>query len=105
MFRQGGDFSKVGKDLKKPLKCYVKESFPHFMVTDGYFFVPAYFSKAAVSDFKSKHSNVAIVELHDKVIIINDWSLELTRVNSAENFTSYANLEAKLIVHSFKPNF
>ena len=48
MFNQGGDFSKVGAHLKKPIKCYVKESFPHFLVTDGYFFVPAYFTKEAV---------------------------------------------------------
>ena len=99
MFNQNGDFSKVGKDLKKPIKCFVKESFPHFLVTDGYFFVPAYFTQAAVQDFKNKHSNIVITDLHDKVIILSDWSLELNRVNSTEVFTSYANLEARLIVH------
>jgi hypothetical protein len=98
MFNQGGDFSKVGKDLKKPIKCYVKESFPHFLVTDGYFYVPLYFTKNAISDFKGKFNNISIVDLHDKVIILNEWSLELNKVNSSENFTSYENLEARLIV-------
>ena len=28
----------------------------------------------------------------------------MRRVNSAETFTSYANLEIRLVVHSFKPN-
>lgn len=104
MFNQGGDFSKVSKDLKKPLKCYVKESHPYFLVTDGYFFVPAYFTKDAVTEFHSKFPNVNIVDLHDKVIVLNNWTLEMRRVNSAEVFTSYNNLEARLVVHSFKPN-
>jgi hypothetical protein len=38
------------------------------------------------------------------VIVLNTWSLEMKKVNSAEVFTSYANLEVRLIVHSFKPN-
>ena len=45
MFNQGGDFNKVNKDLKKNIKCYVKESFPHFLVSDGFFYVNAYFTK------------------------------------------------------------
>lgn len=103
MFNVGGDFAKVGKDLKKPIKCFVKESHPYFLVSDGYFFVPVYFTKEAVSDFKSKYSNVNIVDLAEKVIVLHDWSLEMKRVNSSEVFTSYANLEVRLIVHSFKP--
>jgi hypothetical protein len=104
MFSQGGDFSKVGANLKKPIKCYVKESFPHFLVTDGYFFVPVYFTKEAVTEFKQKFSNVHIVDLQDKVIVLNNWTLEMKKVNSAEVFTSYSNLEVRLVVHSFKPN-
>lgn len=104
MLAQGGDFSKVSKDLKKPLKTYVKESYPFFLVTDGFFFVQAYFTKEAVADFKAKFGNVNITELHDRVVVLNNWSLEMRRVNSAETFTSYANLEIRLVVHSFKPN-
>lgn len=103
MINQGGDFGKVSKDLKKPLKCYVKEAYPHFLVTDGFFFVAPYFTKEAVAEFHLKFSNVNIVDLNDKVIIINNWSLEMRRVNSAEVFTSYSNLEVRLIVHSFRP--
>jgi hypothetical protein len=74
------------------------------LVTDGYFFVPAYFTKDAVTEFHQKFPNVNIVDLHDKVIVLNNWTLEMRRVNSAEIFTSYNNLEARLVVHSFKPN-
>ena len=104
MLHQGGDFAKVGKELKKPLKCYVKESYPYFLVTDGYFFVQCYFTKEALAEFKSKFANVNITDLHDRVIVLDKWTLEMKKVNSAEVFTSYANLEIRLIVQSFKPN-
>jgi hypothetical protein len=104
MINQNGDFNKIKAGLKNPIKCYVKESYPYFLVTDGYFFVPAYFTKEAVNEFHSKFSNVNIVDLHDKVIVLNSWSLEMRRVNSAEVFTSYGNIEIRLIVTSFKAN-
>jgi Telomere-binding protein beta subunit (TEBP beta) len=65
--------------------------------------VPAYFTKEAVSEFKSKFANVDIIDLDEKVIVLEKWSLEMKKVNSAEVFTSYANLEVRLIVHAFKP--
>ena len=104
MINQNGDFNKVNKDLKKPIKCFVKESYPYFLVTDGYFFVPAYFTNEAVKDFHSKFGNVNIVDLHDKVIVLNSWHLEMRKVNSAEVFTSYNNIEIRLIVTNFKVN-
>lgn len=104
MINQNGDFGKIKANLKTPLKCYVKESYPFFLVTDGYFFVPAYFTKEAVNDFHSKFSNVNIVDLHDKVIVLNHWTLEMRRVNSAEVFTSYGNIEIRLVVSNFKAN-
>jgi len=104
IFNVGGDFSKVKDTLKKPIKCYVKESYPHFLVSDGYFFVPAYFTKDAVAEFKQKFSSISLVELNEKVVVLNEWTLEMRKVNSSEVFTSYSNLEARLIVHSIKPN-
>jgi len=44
-----------------------------------------------------------VLDLENKVIVITKWSLELRRVNSQEVFTSYAGVECRLIVHSFKP--
>lgn len=64
----------------------------------------AYFTKEAVNEYRSKFANVNITDLHDRVIVLSNWSLEIRRVNSAEVFTSYANLEVRLVVHSFKPN-
>ena len=101
MINAGGDQDKLSKDMRKQmLKVFVKESQPHFLVSDSYFYVPAYFTPAALSEFKEKFSNVSISDLEAKVILVTNWSLELKR---SDAFTSYAGLEVRLIVHSFKP--
>lgn len=65
IIKNGGDFSKFFQDKqsKKQIKCFVKESFPHFLVTDGFFFVPCYFTRKAVDDFKAKFTNINITDL------------------------------------------
>lgn len=99
MIRSGGSANAP----KKTIKCYVKESFPHFLVTDGFFYVACYFTKKAVDEFHSKFSNMNITDLRSRVIVISDWSLEMAKVNSANVFTSYGGAEVRLIVRSFKP--
>jgi hypothetical protein len=99
MIKNGGDWNAP----KKTIKCYVKESFPHFLVTDGYFYVACYFTKKAVDEFRSRYASMNITDLRSRVITISDWSLEMNRVNSANVFTSYGGVECRLIVKSFKP--
>merc|ERR1711990_1098151 len=89
--------------LKEDLQVFVKESRPYFLVSDSFFYVPAYFTQAALNEYNSKFSSTNILDLETKVIVITKWSLELRKVNSAEVFTSYNGLECRLIVHSFKP--
>lgn len=58
MIAAGGDESKIPADMrKKDLQVFVKETRPYFLVSDSYFYVPAYFTPAAASEFKSKFSN------------------------------------------------
>ena len=105
MVNNGGDFSRLSKDLtKQMLKVFVKETSPYFLISDGYFFVPAYFTRAALDEFEKKFSNIKVADLNEKVVLISNWSLELRRVDSNAVFTSYNGLEVRLIVHSFKPN-
>lgn len=104
MINAGGDLDKLSKDMRKQmLKVFVKESHPHFLVSDSYFYVPAYFTPAAMNEFKDKFSNVSIADLREKIILISNWSLELRKVDSQTVFSSYAGLEVRLIVHSFRP--
>lgn len=93
---------KDGTGKVKKIKCFVKEAYPHFLVTDNHFYIPCYFTKKAVDGFKSTHSNVNITDLKSKVVEIGDWSLEMSNVDSSTVFTSYAGIEVRLIVNSFK---
>lgn len=104
MLQHNGDFKGIKEAIKKPLKCYVKEAYPYFLVSDGYFFLQCHFTKEAVNEFHKSYGNVKIVDLTDKVVVLNKWSLEMNKVNSREVFTSYSNLEIRLVVHSFKPS-
>lgn len=105
VFKSGGDLSKIPEKVKKtPLKCFVKESSPYFLVTDDFFYIPCYFTKKAIDQFKAQNANVNVTDLRSRVILINEWSLELARVKSENVFTSYGGVELKLIVNSFKVN-
>ena len=108
MINTGGNLASVQNNFKdkdgkvKKIKCFVKEAFQHFLVTDNHFYVPCYFSKRAVDGFKSAHSGVNIIDLKSKVIEISDWSLEMVAVDSSSVFTSYAGIEIRLIVNNFR---
>ena len=104
MIQAGGDYDVLPDSLlKKDLQVFVKESRPFFLVSDSFFYVPAYFTQAAISEYNSKFSSMNLLDLESKVIVITKWSLELRKVNSQEVFTSYEGVECRLIVHSFKP--
>ena len=92
----GFDVKKAPKS--KEINVYVKESFPHFLVTDNYYFVRLYFTKKAVDGFKSQFKNVNIVDLKSKTIKIKDWSVEMSK---SSDFTSYGGVEIKLIANDF----
>lgn len=81
-----------------------KKSYPYFLVTDGYYFVPVYFTKDCIKEFRSKYPSLNIVELSDKVLVLNTWSLEMQRCNSAELFTSYGNIDIRMVVSSVRLN-
>ena len=36
------------------------------------------------------------------MIVIKKWSIELSKANSAEGYTSYNGIEMKLIIHEFE---
>lgn len=100
---KSGNFSNVEKLLpKKQIRCFIKESFPHFLVTDNYFYIPCYFTKKAVDEFKNQFSNVNITDLRSKTLVLKEWTMEAVKVDSASVFTSYAGIEIRLIVKSFK---
>ena len=104
LINHNGDSSKLSKDLSKQmLKVFVKETSPYFLISDSYFYVPAYFTQAALDDFQKKFPSTSFSDLNQKVILITNWSLELKKVDSNSVFTSYGGLEVRLVVNGFKP--
>lgn len=100
---KSGSFSNLDKTIpKKQIRCFIKESFPHFLVTDDFFYIPCYFTKKAVDDFRNQFSNVNITDLKSKTLVLKEWTMEVAKVDSASVFTSYAGIEIRLIVKSFK---
>lgn len=98
-----GNLSNIEKAIpKKQIRCFIKESFPHFLVTDDFFYIPCYFTKKAVDEFKNQFSNVNITDLKSKTLVLKEWTMEVAKVDSASVFTSYAGIEIRLIVKSFK---
>jgi hypothetical protein len=104
MIHAGGNVNKVPKELlNQKIKVYVKEALPHFLVSDSHFFVPVYFTPEAVAQYRSKYPNLVVEALKGEVLLISKWSLEMRKVDSENVWTSYANLEVRLIVYEFKP--
>lgn len=47
-----GDFLKMPSKYKLPIKCFVKETHPYLLLTDGIYFIQAYLTKEALDNFK-----------------------------------------------------
>jgi len=99
MLDKNGDFTQIGDLKKAKIRCYVKETYPKFLISDGTFFISGYFTKDWLKN--SASNKIKITDLGEGLILINKWSIELCRVNSAEDFTSYSGIEMRLIIHDF----
>ena len=100
-----GDFSKFNESLKKlKLKCYVKEVYPKFLLTDGSHFIEGYITQECFNKCHQKtgEGEVFITDLERGLILITKWSLDLVLKNSYEDYTSYDNLEMRIIVNEFR---
>ena len=67
----------------------------------------AYITKQAFDLFKESQkdkdgNSLNITDLQDKVVILSKWTVEMAQTNSAENYTSYAGLEMKIIINEMK---
>ena len=71
MIEAGGHSTDLSKTVSgQQIKVQVKESTPHFLISDGHFFVPAYFTPQAVASFGARCPDVAVENLPGKIIQI-----------------------------------
>ena len=84
------------KKFRGPLRCSIKETNPNFLVTDGSYFISAYFTPESYKQFRKENSSIRVTDLQDIMVQINKWTLEITKSNS---LTSYNGLEMKMVIH------
>ena len=61
MIQAGGNYDALPSNLrKKDLQVFVKETRPYYLVSDSFFYVPAYFTQAALNEYNSKFPTVNI---------------------------------------------
>lgn len=93
--------AKMPSKYRTPIKCFVKESKTNFLITDGIFFITAYFTKGAFESFKKSKPGFQVENLRGFLVNLLKWHLELAYVDSTQKFTSYANLELRLVIDEF----
>lgn len=103
LLQADGDVNLINKKFRGPLRCSVKETQPHFLLTDGSYFLQAYFTEQSYTQFRNENSSLRVTDLKDVMVQINKWSIELVYNTSndkgASSFTSYAGVEMRMIVH------
>jgi len=85
------------KKFRSALRCSVKETCPNFLLTDGSYFISAYFTPESYSQFRKENGSLRVTDLKDIMVQINKWTVELSA--SSNTFTSYAGVEMKMIIH------
>ena len=89
--------AKMPKKFKGALRCSVKETSPNFLVTDGSYFISAYFTPESYEQFRKENGALRVTDLKDIMVQINKWTIEL--VGTSDAFTSYAGIEMKMVIH------
>ena len=84
------------------MRCSVKETQPHFLLTDGSFFISAFFTADSYKQFRANNSNVRVIDLKDVMVLIKKWSVELSYSKDENNFTSYAGVEMRMVIHEME---
>ena len=99
MIEANGDMDKMQKKFKGPLRCSVKETYPNFLITDGSYYISAYFTEKSYKQFRDENSSLRVTDLMDIMVQINKWTIELIGSANHKTFTSYAGVEMRMIIH------
>lgn len=63
-----GDINLLNKKFRGPLRCSVKETQPHFLLTDGSYFLQAYFTEQSYKQFREENSSLRVTDLKDVMV-------------------------------------
>lgn len=95
----GADPMQLPRALRQPFQCFVRETYPYFMVTDGYHYINLNFTFDALAKFQ-KETGMSTCDTQHFLVCVDNWSVELGLVaNSRTDFMSCSNLTFKFVVH------
>ena len=84
----------------KPYLCIV-EILPSIVVSDGYSTIEAIFTKESINEFRRSHGAMSFSKLRDRIILVNQWSLQVDAVDSMRYFHSCHNMTVRLVIEQF----
>jgi hypothetical protein len=98
-----GDFDAVPAALKKNFVCQIYLDNPQLVIQDETHFIGAYLTQESFTAFRKAHKALKLTQSAGDKFEVDDWCLELVKVDSEKVFTSYADKEVRLIINSIKP--
>ena len=79
------------------------EIIPSIIVSDGSHTIEAIFTKESINDLRRSSGALGLSKLRDKVIQVNQWSLQIDSVDSLSNYMSYQNISIRIVIEQFTP--
>jgi len=73
----------------KPQRLFMSENIPMVYLSDGYHFIEAQFTKAAIRDFTKNFKHLKFSQLRDKILYLTKWRMEIRSCNSETCFNSH----------------
>ena len=101
--RTGANFDeKFPSQFKRPMRLIVQENIPMVLLSDGFTYIEALFTKEAINDFRKNFSHLKFSNLRDKIIYVKKWSLMLRQRTSEKYHCTHDNLTVILSVEQFR---
>lgn len=98
-----GKWKDVAASLKGAFTARVFNDSPALLFSDGSFFIGAYLTQDAFDKYRSKFKTNHISKSEGTNFRVEDWHMEVVKVNSEDTYTSYADREIRLIIKSLVP--
>ena len=101
--RTGANFDeKFPSAFKRPMRLIMQENIPMVLLSDGFNYIEALFTKESINDFRKNFSHLKFSNLREKIIYVKKWSLMLRQRSSDKQHCTHHNLTVIFTVENFK---
>ena len=97
--RTGADFEhKFPSQYKRAMRLILNENIPRVLLSDGFTFMEAVFTKESINEFRKNFSHLKFHLLRGKILYVQKWSLHLAQTPSDKSLCSFNNLAVYMTV-------